>query len=124
LPYILHPLRVMCAMPLDDLDAQIVAVLHDVVEDAGVAYWDHIKELGLTERAELAIEALTKREDETYKEYITRISQNELATKVKIADLRDNTLPERPWGSAQLRLRYAKALYTLVMADHIRRQAG
>ncbi len=34
-PYILHSLRVMHAV--EGLEAQIIAVLHDVVEDASVA---------------------------------------------------------------------------------------
>jgi hypothetical protein len=33
-PYILHPLRVMMAM--EETDEQIVAVLHDVIEDTGI----------------------------------------------------------------------------------------
>lgn len=88
-PYILHPLRVMSAMDVDE--ARRVAVLHDVVEDCGVTL-DDLRALGYPEPEVMAIDALTKREDEQddYPRFIERVLGNPLAVKVKLADLEDN----------------------------------
>ncbi len=96
-PYILHPLRVMAAMHTDE--ERRVAVLHDVVEDCGVTL-DDLRALGYPEDEVLAIEALTKREDEhdDYPRFIERVLLNRLAAKVKLADLEDN-LDTRRLGS-------------------------
>jgi hypothetical protein len=51
----------MAAMDTDE--AKRVAVLHDVVEDCGVTL-DDLRALGYPEREVMAIDALTKREDE------------------------------------------------------------
>ena len=40
LPYIMHPLRVWNAVEGEGAEAQIVAVLHDVVEDTSVTFDD------------------------------------------------------------------------------------
>lgn len=87
LPYILHPLRVMLSMD-DDL-RRIVAVLHDVAEDSEDG-WRALH-------------------DETYEDFILRVSRNPLARQVKIADIRDNLRP----GAESLRPRYEAALKVL-----------
>ena len=66
-PYILHPLRLM--LRCTDPDAQIVAVLHDVVE---------------------AVDCMTRRPSESYEDFIERLAPNPLARAVKIQDLLDN----------------------------------
>ncbi len=86
-PYILHPLRLM--LQFDDIEAQIVAVLHDTVEDSDVSL-DDLKREGLSATIVEAIECLTKRDGEKYMDFIRRLSQNPLARKVKMADLKDN----------------------------------
>ncbi len=91
-PYILHPLRVMLAMQTDE--ERIVAVLHDVAEDCKTG-WPAIKKLRLGGEIEAAIDAITRRPDETYVDYISRLSANALARRVKLADLDDNLLPSR-----------------------------
>ncbi|WP_260962747.1 GTP pyrophosphokinase [Pseudomonas citri] len=86
-PYILHPLRLM--MAFDGLEEQLVSLLHDVVEDGDVTL-DELRALGIPETAVTAIDCLSKRPGEAYEQFIARIRPNPLATKVKIADIRDN----------------------------------
>ncbi|MBA1380254.1 GTP pyrophosphokinase [Pseudomonas brassicacearum] len=86
-PYILHPLRLM--MKFDGLEEQLVSLLHDVVEDGDVTL-DELRKLGIPEAAVTAIDCLTKREGESYEQFIARIRPNPLATQVKIADIHDN----------------------------------
>ena len=90
-PYILHPLRVMLAMG-NDTD-RIAAVLHDVVEDN--RDWQLADLAGFGPDIVAAIDALTRREAEPYPDYIERLSGNEIAHRVKLADLRDNLDPSR-----------------------------
>jgi len=85
-PYILHPLRLMMKFWLEE---QLVSLLHDVVEDGDVSL-DELRELGVPEAAVTAIDCLTKRQGESYEQFIARIRPNPLATKVKIADIHDN----------------------------------
>jgi (p)ppGpp synthase/HD superfamily hydrolase len=86
-PYIHHPLRVMsnCNTQLE----MIVAVLHDVIEDTYVTQ-DHLKRLGFPSEVLEALDCLTRRENEAYKNFILRIKSNKLATIVKLHDLKDN----------------------------------
>ncbi len=86
-PYILHPLRVMLAV--DGLEAQIVAVLHDVVEDTAITF-DFLRQEGFSEAVLLALEALTKRPRESRLAAAERAVVNPLARLVKIADVTDN----------------------------------
>jgi (p)ppGpp synthase/HD superfamily hydrolase len=97
--YIYHPLRIM--LQCQNNFERVIAVLHDVIEDNRDIRADlsilH-KALSLPAQfnsdAEKEIERilllLTKTEGESYKDYILRISKDEIATKIKILDLRDN----------------------------------
>ena len=86
-PYIFHPLRV--AMALADPRERLAAILHDVVEDAGVTV-EELQHEGLDDDVAEAIDALTKREGEDYPSFIERVARNPMARAVKIADIRDN----------------------------------
>lgn len=86
-PYILHPLRVM--MKQKSPVARTVAVLHDVVEDSEQTL-DDLRAAGFSEEVCAAVDCLTRRDDESYDEMITRILSNPLAQEVKLADLEDN----------------------------------
>lgn len=116
-PYILHPLRVMLAM--DTEAEQIAAILHDVVEDSDtVGLGDVLALFG--DEVHDAVDRLTRRDGERYMDYVARAAMNPISRKVKLADLRDNTLPERESGLTDaLRARYnaAKALLTLHHGD-------
>ena len=86
-PYILHPLRLM--MTFSDEQSQIIAVLHDTVEDSPVTL-DELRAAGFASDTVDAIDALTRRPDETYETFIDRVAVDPLATTVKIEDLKHN----------------------------------
>lgn len=86
-PYILHPLRLM--LRGNTPTEQIVAVLHDVVEDTDWTL-DRLAKEGFPDNILAAIDCLTRREEETYDQFIDRILTNPLATQVKQYDLEDN----------------------------------
>lgn len=92
-PYILHPLRVMnrvWAKGGSEIQ-QIIAVLHDVVEDTKVTAQQIHKEFGATVAE--AVGVLTRKEGVGYEQYVRRIGESslrQLAVPVKLADLEDN----------------------------------
>lgn len=85
-PYILHPLRVMQAVDSDE--DRIAAVLHDCVEDCGISLHEINAMFGRA--VSDAIDALTRREDESYEDFVLRCKANPIARRVKLADLEDN----------------------------------
>ena len=86
-PYILHPLRLM--MKFNNAQEQVVAVLHDVVEDSDMTL-ESLASAGFSELIVDALDCLSKRGGEDYEDFIKRISPNELARKIKIEDIKDN----------------------------------
>jgi len=105
-PYILHPLRL--ALRAGSRDEQIVSVLHDVVEDSP---WQlsELEREGFPERVLHALDALTKREHESYHDFIERVAANGLATRVKLLDLEHNSdLSRLPSPTDQDRARVEK----------------
>lgn len=86
-PYILHPLRVM--LQVTGETAQIVAVLHDLIEDTETTF-EELRQQGFSEEVLTALEGVTRRDDETYQEFILRSGQNPISRQVKLADLQDN----------------------------------
>lgn len=86
-PYILHPLRLM--MRMTSPEAQIAAVLHDVVEDTDWTI-EQLREEGFSEVVIEAVEALTERAGEDYGHFVDRASSNQIARRIKIADIEDN----------------------------------
>lgn len=90
MPYILHPLKVMHYTKSHDEVVQVVAVLHDVIEDTNVTYKDLLNQ-GICQEAIDAIKCLTKQPGQTYDEYKELVKSNKIAIKVKMADLRHNS---------------------------------
>jgi hypothetical protein len=86
-PYILHPLRVMHTV--EGLEAQIVGVLHDVVEDTSVTL-DDLRAAGFSETILAAVRCVTHDKDESYADYVVRCKGNPIGRQVKLADLGDN----------------------------------
>ena len=113
-PYILHCLRVMLKM--GTYEERLVAVLHDTYEDISLNNLPHysmasefLKELKsrLSNTTKEALVAITRYND-SYEDYIKRVSKNKLATKVKLADLEDNMNLDRlpkPFTKADLKRR-------------------
>jgi GTP pyrophosphokinase len=84
--YIRHPLRLMQQMETEQ--TRISAVLHDVVEDSDYSLSDIENKFNTEIRN--AVDSLTKRDGESYIEFIDRASEHPVARRVKIADLEDN----------------------------------
>lgn len=87
LPYILHPLTVM--QSVKDMNAKIVAVLHDVLEDTDTTELE-LYNLGFSNEIVEAVLALTKHKGESRMDAAKRTGLNKLATIVKLADVEHN----------------------------------
>ena len=86
-PYILHPLRLM--LQFSNPTLQIIAVLHDILEDTSTTAED-LEALGFSAEIIQAIQALTKQTGESRLEAAKRTALNPLATQVKYVDVLDN----------------------------------
>ena len=86
-PYILHPLRLMheCETEVE----MVAALLHDVLEDSQFTVED-LKKEGIPDDAIEIIKFLTKGSNESYDDFIKRISFNKIAAKIKVKDIQDN----------------------------------
>lgn len=119
-PYILHPLRVM--MRLSDTERRIVAMLHDVLEDCPGWTARRLVEDGFSDAVVVAVDALTKRQDEDYFVFVRRCAADPIARDVKRADIADNLDTSRlgahlsATDEARVR-KYRKALEILDEAD-------
>ena len=88
-PYVLHPLRMMFAVKTEE--EKIVAVLHDVIEDAIGWEFERLEKEGFSAVVIDALRSVTKiTEDEDYDAFVERAMSNPIGRQVKIADLRDN----------------------------------
>ena len=88
-PYVLHPLRMMFAVSNEE--EKIVAVLHDVIEDAIGWEFERLEKEGFSAAVIDALRSVTKiTEDEDYDAFIERAMSNPIGRRVKIADIRDN----------------------------------
>lgn len=88
--YINHPLTVASSVG-DDISAIIVALLHDTVEDTEKTFDELQTEIPLTAEELQALKLLTHDKKIPYFEYVAQIKANELAAKVKVADLKHNS---------------------------------
>lgn len=94
-PYILHPVRMMMRAWTED--EQIVALLHDVVEDCPGWSFERLAAEGFDGRIVAALDCVTAREGEDYDAFIDRALSNPIAMRVKILDIEDNmTLTRLP----------------------------
>ena len=96
--YIDHPRRVaervrQYAAADQQEAAQVVAWLHDVVEDTGVTL-DDLRE-DFPANVVAGVDAMTRRPGEDGDDYYRRVAAHPLARAVKQADLDDNTDPAR-----------------------------
>ena len=116
-PYILHSLRVMHRVQTET--EKTVAVLHDVVEDTPWTF-DRLKAEGFPDDILSALDCVTRREGETYDEFVKRSATNTIARRVKLADLEDNMdlrrIPEVTPKDLERLTRYRKA-WALLQGD-------
>ncbi len=127
-PYIVHPERVEQAVmpicwPKGDYGAACVAILHDCIEDYD---YDKLPDAWTKDSILLAesyllmrgvpkdivkdVERLSKRDGESYLDFILRINKSKRATRVKIADIEDNL---KLLEEGQLKQKYLLALHIL-----------
>jgi len=85
--YIYHPLRVEAKS--NSFEEKIVALLHDTVEDGGIAA-EYLLMLGFPQNIVNTVLAVSRREGEDYFDFIQRCKANPIARVVKIHDLEDN----------------------------------
>lgn len=85
--YIMHPIRV--AERCKDPRAKIVALLHDTIEDTDVTP-DYLYSQGFPDEIIEGVLSVTKREGESYEDFVRRAALNPLGREVKRADLEDN----------------------------------
>lgn len=106
-PYIEHVKRV--ADKLEFVEDKIIALLHDTIEDTEVT----AKEL-LEIFPKYVVEAVKSlsrnKEMESYREFIQRVSLNDIAVSVKVADLKDNYHRDMKNPKPSLKKRYKWAL--------------
>ncbi len=119
-PYILHPLRVM--LRLDGEAEQMAGVLHDVVEDSDWTL-DQLRTEGFSPEVIRAIEHLTRREEETYEQFVQRAGSDAVAARVKVADLQENMdlsrIPDPSERDRERLLKYERALAALRRGQHV-----
>lgn len=116
-PYIFHPLRIMFKMKSPE--QQIVAVLHDILEDTDTTVVDLIS-LGFSQDIIEAILALTKKKNESRIEAAYRAVKNPIARIVKLADVTDNMDVSRitqPSTRDLLRLKEYKHVYQILSTE-------
>lgn len=114
-PYMEHLLKVSSTVVT--LDEQVVALLHDILEDTSCSATDLVC-YGIPERLVTSIEAMSRKSGEQYSEFIKRVKKDPIARIVKLADLEHNmdetrfkdpsTYPE------SLKKRYLKAKQELL----------
>ena len=132
-PYIMHPTAVQAITKThypDNIEAQILAMLHDVMEDgpaqSGLTrrqLFGMVKEMipGDSRAQESIMKALrvmthSKRTHPVYEDYLELVFSNELATIVKISDLIHN-LSHNP--SDRQITKYRNALKKVTIPSHI-----
>jgi len=101
-PYIWHVTRVVGMVYSED--ERIVAALHDVYE--------HGHDVRAPEHLSHSLDLITRKDSDTYAEYIQKLKHDTVARRVKMADLKDHLFD---WESLPLSLasRYIKAYHVL-----------
>ena len=108
-PYITHPEAVAKSLEGEHSDVIAAAWLHDVIEDTDTTFSD-LKSAGIPIRVIEAVALLTRWDDQPYEDYLHFVAQDEIAKKVKIADIQHN-LSDSP--TAKQVEKYGKALQYL-----------
>lgn len=88
LPYVFHPFHLAEQMTCET--STVCALLHDVVEDSSYTFEDLIN-LGFPSEIIEVLKLLTHDSEVEYMDYVINLSKNEIARKVKLADLKHNS---------------------------------
>jgi len=106
--YINHPRRVAESVAHLGESYQAVAWLHDVVEDTEIEL-DDLRDAGFSEAVVLGVDALTRRDGQSYMDFIEHSSRTPLSKAVKVADIKDNLRNVEQY-KPNLKTRYVQAL--------------
>lgn len=109
-PYYNHVEAVMQRASKYGIKYSIVAALHDIIEDTKVTAADLFYE-GFDADIIIAVELLTKKENVSYFDYLKQIKNNELAKRVKIADMISNLSDDPTDGQVY---KYSRGLNFLI----------
>lgn len=107
-PYIHHPIHL--AEQMEDEYTCAAALLHDTIEMSDVTV-GILKENAMPEPVIEAVSLLTREPGSSYMAYIERLSLNDIARTVKIADLKHNLDPTRLKDADSPRNEYRRMLY-------------
>ena len=88
MPYVFHPFHL--AEQMDDETSTVCALLHDVVEDSDITF-ENLLDMGFPKEVINVLKLLTHEDSVPYMDYVSKISTNSVAKKVKIADLTHNS---------------------------------
>ena len=105
--YINHPRRV--AEKFSTEDSQVIAWLHDVLEDTDFTSKDLLKR-GVKPYCIKIVECLSRKEGETYFHFIMRVKDIRQARIIKMEDIRDNISDLR---EGMMKDKYRLALHIL-----------
>lgn len=106
--YITHPLAV--ADKFNDEDYKIVSILHDTIEDTDLTL-DDLRNHDLSEELIFYVDILTKKDYQSYLEYILLTKKYKITKEIKIEDLKHN-LSDNPLTKCSGD-KYLMALYIL-----------
>jgi (p)ppGpp synthase/HD superfamily hydrolase len=132
-PYILHPVRVAFDYGLYGLNEQVVALLHDTIEDTPITYAEIYAQFGpiiaeavasvsrgyVAKTGDIIYKPQEGYQKELYLDFVLRARLNKIGRAVKIADLKDNLSPARmdrlPADQKGITKRYERAMKLLTM---------
>ena len=102
-PYIEHPVRVASRFKTDDI-LQVIALLHDVLEDSDLTYEDLEKEFGrfVADRVQI----LTKPKGYDMDSYMEHIANDYYCLQVKLSDRIDNIKSLKSCPNIEKRKKY------------------
>lgn len=105
--------KLIAVLGITDINTITVAYLHDIVEDTDMTLNDLLIAHRFNQEIVDAVDAITKRSNETRKQYLVRCKSNNIAHKVKIADTLANLEASITSCDAWRVEKYAKQLIEL-----------
>lgn len=135
-PYILNPWRmslnvfskaakldIFCGVSESTFHKAVKAcIAHDLIEDTDITL-DYLRERGLSEEIIDALDCLTRREGESYPDFIERCKSNVISWIAKVCDIVDNLdsdrIPIDLWSTEDDKriIKYRRALKQLEVLD-------
>ncbi len=113
-PYVSHPERVAGRLKTDE--EKVVGWLHDTVEDTGLSL--EAVETQFGPDTARALDAISRRPDEAWDDYLIRVKADPVARNVKISDLIDNSnlsrIPRVTLRDVERQAKYNRALAFLM----------